>query len=83
MAEDAATAAEEKLAAHPNDKQAQDDAKAKRQAADAASALITPSTASLLTEARDKVVGVSEDVVPPKLKEALLKSVPKRKAEVA
>jgi hypothetical protein len=70
--EDAAALAEQALADNPNDETAKQNAAQARAAADAAAALITPSTASLLTEARDKVVGVSEGVVPPELKTALL-----------
>lgn len=70
--EELAVLAKQALAATPNVAAAKKNAADTRAAADAAAALITPSTASLLTEARDKVVGVSEGVVPPELKTALL-----------
>ncbi len=47
-------------------------AAAARLKANASANLVDPSAASLLTEARDKVAGVQDDVVPPELKTALL-----------
>lgn len=67
-----AAQAEKLLARDPTKQALKDAAKRARDEANAIAASITPSTASLLTEARDKVVGVPDAVVPAELKSALL-----------
>jgi hypothetical protein len=71
-AETAAQAAEKAAKLAPKNQALQEAAKeARRKARDAAD-VVAPSATSLLTEARDKVATVQNDVVPPQLKTALL-----------
>lgn len=71
-AETAAQAAEAAAKADPKNEAKKQAAQAARRTARDAADKVAPSAASLLTEARDKVVTVQDNVVPPQLKTALL-----------